>query len=260
MKNRRTPTPNRAFTLIELLVVIAIVGILAGILFPVFGRARENGRRAACQSNLKQIGLGLLQYSQDNDEILVADWYSPIESPGNTEPGSKPAARYKWMDAAYPYIKSEQVFTCPSASSLQRSTPWVYYNNLPSSVTDTTNYGSYVIVHGYGPPSTRTCSLCTPPVSHPNAPTKELVNMAAVGSATTTAWVMDGAEGQDGFSADIDIASGGNLANFSNRHLETINVLYLDGHVKAIKKDALNRKVVNSAGETVVPAVTIQDD
>jgi prepilin-type N-terminal cleavage/methylation domain-containing protein len=63
---------HSAFTLIELLVVIAIIAMLAAILFPVFGRARENARRSSCQSNLKQIGLGIMQYTQDYDERLPA--------------------------------------------------------------------------------------------------------------------------------------------------------------------------------------------
>ena len=61
MKNKR------AFTLIELLVVIAIIAILASILFPVFGRAREKARQTACISNLKQIGAALTMYAQDYD-------------------------------------------------------------------------------------------------------------------------------------------------------------------------------------------------
>src|SRR3954470_5772961 len=80
MNDRRLlPAKTQAFTLIELLVVIAIIAILAAILFPVFGRARANARRSACQSNLKQIGLGMLQYSQDNDERTVPLYYAMTE-------------------------------------------------------------------------------------------------------------------------------------------------------------------------------------
>src|ERR1700722_10783467 len=66
MRNAQT---SRAFTLIELLVVIAIIAILAAILFPVFAQARDKARAATCMSNLKQIGLAYMQYTEDYDEV-----------------------------------------------------------------------------------------------------------------------------------------------------------------------------------------------
>src|SRR4051812_23910212 len=96
---------KRGFTLIELLVVIAIIAILAAILFPVFGRARENARRSSCQSNLKQIGLGILQYVQDYDEKY------PMRQYGN---GSTNGHINSWRRVTLPYTKSSQIFSCPS--------------------------------------------------------------------------------------------------------------------------------------------------
>jgi prepilin-type N-terminal cleavage/methylation domain-containing protein/prepilin-type processing-associated H-X9-DG protein len=97
-----------AFTLIELLVVIAIIAILAAILFPVFARARENARRASCLSNLKQIGLGIAMYTQDYDEKLVSYAY----------PTPTASFIYGWQVALMPYVKSTQLFICPSATKL----------------------------------------------------------------------------------------------------------------------------------------------
>ena len=253
MKSRRP-----AFTLVELLVVIAIIAILAAILFPVFARARENGRRASCQSNLKQIGVGLIQYSQDYDEILIADWYGSDSTvgPGPTlPPGSPLGVSYKWEDAAFPYIKSEQVFVCPSATG-DAAVPYTYYKNL-TAPRPSDNLGSYTIVHGYGANQPNR----TPPVSHPLPSIGDKVNLARAETPSTTVWVLDGdgyfyAEVTPPTPASATPSASDVLNNSINRHLDTINVLFLDGHVKAVKTEFLQRKNANN----VISAITLQDD
>ena len=105
---------RRGFTLIELLVVIAIIAILAAILFPVFARAREQARRTSCASNMKQIGLALMQYAQDYDERLPLFSLSDTSYQGYL--GYAGADGPRWADMLFPYIKSTQVFDCPSTN------------------------------------------------------------------------------------------------------------------------------------------------
>jgi prepilin-type N-terminal cleavage/methylation domain-containing protein len=116
------------FTLIELLVVIAIIAILAAILFPVFAKAREKARQITCASNLKQIGLGLMQYTQDYDEGF------PL---GNNSNGGN--ADGNWVDQSYTYYKSANMFKCPDNS-----------NNTQSMGDSVTTNGLPLIPASYG--------------------------------------------------------------------------------------------------------------
>lgn len=94
---------HHAFTLIELLVVIAIISLLAAILFPVFGQARSSARQTVCRSNLKQLGLGMLQYAQDYDE------YFPCGNGGTIST----TMGLGWAGQLQPYVKNTQIFHCP---------------------------------------------------------------------------------------------------------------------------------------------------
>ncbi|MCC7491605.1 MAG: DUF1559 domain-containing protein [Fimbriimonadaceae bacterium] len=96
---------RRGFTLIELLVVIAIIAILAAILFPVFAKAREKARQSSCASNEKQLALAFQQYKQDYDE----KWPAVYNDHGG-------AMRRIWGEVIVPYIKSNQIYACPSAN------------------------------------------------------------------------------------------------------------------------------------------------
>jgi prepilin-type N-terminal cleavage/methylation domain-containing protein/prepilin-type processing-associated H-X9-DG protein len=123
-------TNKRAFTLIELLVVIAIIAILAAILFPVFAQAREKARAISCLSNTKQIGMGFMMYMQDYDEIALPahmgyqDSELGLGTSGIWTGTQNPEATGKvadwrrfWHYIIQPYVKNFNISLCPSQSS-----------------------------------------------------------------------------------------------------------------------------------------------
>lgn len=209
------------FTLIELLTVIAIISLLAAILFPVFGRARENARRASCLSNLKQIGLGVMQYVQDWDEYYPisrgADYASMVSTNG-TSWG-------EWKIRTYPYVKSEQVYNCPSGTVQKmgqfKNTP---YGNLTFS--ETNSYGVNQLVFPDGSPTPP--NVPQPVKSSRLGKTSELAMLA---DSAYPVWNFPNRVYNSNYTLDqtnVPNAIDPTLA----RHFEGSVVVYADGHAK----------------------------
>ena len=283
---------RRGFTLIELLVVIAIIAILAAILFPAFAKAREAARRSSCASNMKQMGIATMQYSQEYDERLYAHRYVgnpnplaaanggqyPTTGGANGNIDGKGLDRTFWPTLLQPYLKSYDVFRCPS-------NPKSWVGGSPNALTtDGTGGSGYGAENSYGHndmwlspagswDGTTTSDVLTVSLASIPRPasTINIVDASYYGAApdvrndtgtlknaNTTGPVSDLAYmtnqssngrylnywqniGNAEWSAASPAGTLGAPANPAAqlaripRHLETVNCLFADGHVKSMR-------------------------
>ena len=196
---------KRAFTLIELLITVVIVLVLAAILLPLFAR-REPPRHSICQNNLKNIGLGFQQYLRDYDERF------PRVS-------SEAKDTFGWVDAVSPYIKSTQIYECPTEGNQnQAENPRAnlltdyWYNARLSGLEQTKLQASaWTIIHGDGNDGT------------------DSTNARYALSSLSNAWRND-------------------KKSPLYRHLEGAYYGFVDGHVKWYKPDQIQNDVTARKG------------
>lgn len=215
------------FTLVEMLILMCIVGILAAITFAVMSRVSGAGHRTACASNLRQLGLAFLQYTQDNN--------------GKIPPGKmdiSPTLRFGngWAGALYPYHKSADIMRCPADAGINGTVGNISYAYNSSLVFNPIGMSQRSLMFNRLMSPQKTVLLCeistviTFDVADPN----EAMSPGASGRGsnpgiTSSAQYATGALG--GLPAST--GGGGSFVSEDARH-SIANFLCADGHVKAI--------------------------
>ena len=205
------------FTLIELLVVIAIIAILAAILFPVFAQAREKARQTSCLSNLKQAGIGLSMYAQDNDETFPISYYQGQDAAGKS-------CAMTYYHELYPYQKNVDVLRCPSAPEALDLPLGLSVASLPLACpSPALRYLSYQ-------PNSSLVDQGDPNPLFGGATGRPVKRVSDVESVVETIALGEGTLTLPGGTAKYSLFS----TPVQPRHNGNANAVFVDGHVKLI--------------------------
>lgn len=224
---------RRAFTLVELLVAISIIAALAALIFPVFSAARGRARQATCVSNERQLGEAMLLYAHDYDERY------PLAM----------TRQYPWTYCVKPYIRSEDVYRCPTWNNPSLFTGFSTLNgeSIPAQVSYiyNINMGGLFISPAIHRPNTQAVNRTMAEVERPAGTV-----MLTDGATTATVDAPPSQWKQKSYFALIsvllaDAAVSGVTTPDANGpaapaacHSDATNVLFADGHVKALRIEA----------------------
>lgn len=195
---------KHGFTLVEILVVTGILTFLAALLFGAFSHLRENGRRSACQDNLKNLGIAMQQYVHDHDGRLPCGFVWEVD------PSGIMVADFTWREDIEPYVKNPGLFSCPSY--VAQNTKW--------TAPETTNY-----LYNSGRLSVASAAL----------PAPALGKSETEFSGRTDVWVLTDWDknGSPNLSTvPSDVTSCGQPFTGDTRHSGGANYTFVDSHVK----------------------------
>jgi len=221
-----------AFTLIELLVVIAIISILAAILFPVFAKVREKAKQASCASNLKQLGAAMTMYTQDYDET------PPCYTAGG--PTADGNSLSYWPNALDPYVKERKAWYCPSFpiqttvspnSSTYGANRRILTGTVSGTLPNLTVTAAALPLAAF----TRPSELLLVADSEYSKPLKTQYNCSSFAAGFVSLY--DPVDQANGASACAHYLQ--NTGGVDNRHSGGANVLFLDTHVKWLRRETI---------------------